>query len=72
MFGGYTMDNKRGFVVIVIPLSEVKKFIAIDLVGGTLLYYVLKLPLHSVYAAMAGSMVGPYLIRLSVKRNRRK
>ncbi|RED66265.1 hypothetical protein [Cohnella lupini] len=66
------MEKNRGFVVIVIPLSEVKKFIAIDLVGGTLLYYLLKLPLHSMIAATAGSMVGPYLIRLSMKRGKKK
>ncbi|QYR23219.1 hypothetical protein KZ483_10025 [Paenibacillus sp. sptzw28] len=65
------MENRQcAFVFVVIPLSEIKKFVVIDIIGGTVLYYALKLPFHSVIAATAGSMVGPLLIRRSLKRNR--
>ncbi|MBO7746246.1 hypothetical protein I8J29_18720 [Paenibacillus sp. MWE-103] len=62
------MGSKQEFVVVVVPLSEIKKFVAIDIVGGTALYYLIKLPLHSVLWAMAGSMAGPMLIRLSLRK----
>jgi hypothetical protein len=64
------MGNRHhAFVFVVIPLSEVKKFLIIDIIGGTALYYALKLPFHSVIAATAGSMIGPLLIRQSLKRS---
>jgi hypothetical protein len=66
------MGKKREFVVVVVPFSEIKKFIAIDIVGGTVLYYILKLPFHSVFAPMIGSVVGPILIRLSLKNSRKR
>jgi hypothetical protein len=67
------MGKKQDFVVVVVPFSEIKKLVAIDIVGGTVLYYMLKLPLHSsVFASMIGSMVGPILIRLSLKISRKR
>jgi hypothetical protein len=66
------MGKKQDFVVVVIPLSEIKKFIAIDIVGGTVLYYLIKLPLHSVFVSTIGSVVGPILIRLSLKNSRKR
>jgi hypothetical protein len=66
------MSAKQEFVVVVIPLYQIKKFFVIDIVGGTVLYYLIKLPLHSVPIAMIGSMVGPILIRLSLKNSRKK
>ncbi|SFJ73906.1 hypothetical protein SAMN02799624_05758 [Paenibacillus sp. UNC496MF] len=62
------MGSKQEFVVVVVPLSEIKKIVAIDIVGGTALYYLIKFPLHSVLWAMAGSMAGPMLIRLSLRK----
>ncbi|MFC5650277.1 hypothetical protein ACFPYJ_14290 [Paenibacillus solisilvae] len=66
------MSNSQTFVMVVIPLSEVKKFVIIDLAAGTAIYYLLKLPLHSFLAASAGSMVGPLLIRQTLKLRRTK
>lgn len=63
------MTRKR-YVFVTIRLSEVKKFVMIDLIGGTALYYALKFPLHSVILASAGSMVGPMIFRRTYKRNR--
>ncbi|NBD27175.1 hypothetical protein [Paenibacillus glycinis] len=67
------MGSKQEFVVVVVvvPFSEIKKFVVIDIVGGTVLYYMLLLPLHSVLAAMTGSMVGPLLIRRTLKKRPR-
>lgn len=62
------MRNKQEILVVVVPLSEIKKFVAIDIVGGTALYYLLKLSLHSMLWAMAGSMAGPMLVRLSLPK----
>lgn len=61
------MNNKQAFVMVVVPISQIKKFVVIDIVGGTVLYYMLELPLHSVLAATVGSIVGPVLIRRSLK-----
>jgi hypothetical protein len=61
------MEKRQAFVCVVIPMSEVRKFVAIDLIGGTILYYGLKFSVHSVIAAMAGSMIGPLLVRRSLK-----
>lgn len=58
---------KQDFVVVVIPISEIKKFIAIDIIGGTALFYMIKLPLHSVLAGMIGSMIGPLIVRKSLQ-----
>jgi hypothetical protein len=66
------MGAKQEFVVVVIPLYPIKKFFVIDIVGGTVLYYLIKLPLHSVPIAMIGSMVGPMIIRLSLKNSRKR
>jgi hypothetical protein len=66
------MGAKKEFVVVVIPLYEIKKFFVLDIVGGTVLYYLIKLHLHSVPVAMIGSMVGSMLIRLSLKKSRKK
>ncbi|MBP3966050.1 hypothetical protein [Paenibacillus lignilyticus] len=61
------MGSKQEFIVVVVPMSEIKKFVVIDIIGGTVLYYLIKLPLHSFYAAMVGSAVGPMLIRRSLR-----
>ncbi|RAP73408.1 hypothetical protein [Paenibacillus montanisoli] len=66
------MGSKQDFVMVVVPFSEIKKFFLIDIVGGTLLYYTIKLPLHSVAAAMLGSMVGPLLIRRTLRTPRKR
>lgn len=66
------MPNSQAFVMVVIPLSGIKKFVLIDLVAGTAIYYLLKLPLHSFLAASAGSMIGPILIRQTLKLRRTK
>lgn len=66
------MGSKQEFVVVVVPLYEIKKFFIIDIVGGTVLYYMLKLPLHSVYTATIGSMIGPLLIRRTLKSSRKR
>jgi hypothetical protein len=66
------MGKKQDFVVVVVPLSEIKKFIAIDIVGGTVLYYLIKFPLHSVFVSTIGSVIGPILIRLSLKNSRKR
>ncbi|MBM7567530.1 hypothetical protein [Paenibacillus sacheonensis] len=65
------MRTKQEFVVVVIPMSEIRKFVVIDIVGGTALYYMLLVPLHSVIAAMTGSMIGPLLIRRSLRKRPR-
>ncbi|SEO82575.1 hypothetical protein [Paenibacillus sp. OV219] len=64
------MTTKQEFVVVVVPMSEIKKFIVIDIIGGTALYYMIKLPLHSVMIGMFGSMIGPLLIRRSLRGRR--
>lgn len=68
------MRNKQAVVFVAIPLTEIKKFILIDLIAGTALYFAIKFPFHSLIAASAGSMFGPMIIRQSMKvmRNRGK
>lgn len=66
------LASKRKVVIIVISPAGIKKFVAIDLVAGTLLYYAIKLPLHSMIAAMIGSMVGPMLIRRAIDKDKGK
>jgi len=68
------LKNKESFVFVTIPLSEIKKFILIDFVAGTVIYFAIRFPLHSFIAASAGSMFGPILIRQSMKlvQNRAK
>ena len=66
------LPNSQSFVMVVIPLSGIKKFVLIDLVAGTAIYYLLMLPLHSFLAASAGSMIGPMLIRQTLKYRRTK
>ncbi|REE83938.1 hypothetical protein A8990_116117 [Paenibacillus taihuensis] len=59
--------NSQNFIVVVIPLSEIKKFVLIDIIGGTALYYMIRLPMHSVMAGMIGSMIGPFIVRRSLR-----
>ncbi|WP_308637163.1 hypothetical protein [Paenibacillus silvisoli] len=66
------LRSKNEIIVVVVPISEIKKFVLIDIVGGTLLYYTIKLPLHSVAAAMIGSMIGPMLIRRTLRTPRKR
>ncbi|MBB3070002.1 hypothetical protein FHS14_002997 [Paenibacillus baekrokdamisoli] len=66
------MDNNPPFVMVVIPLSTIKKFIIIDLLAGTAIFHMLKMPLHSFLAASAGSMVGTILIKQSLKLLRKR
>ncbi|AIQ75352.1 MULTISPECIES: hypothetical protein [Paenibacillus] len=68
------MRNKQSIVFVTIPLSEIKKFILIDIVAGWVFYFAIKFPFHSLIAASAGSMFGPILIRQSMKlvQNRAK
>lgn len=66
--------HKRHIVIVVVPVSAsaIGKFVLIDIIGGTALYYLLKAPLHSVLAATLGSMAGPMLIRRSLDRPRKQ
>ncbi|WP_336785519.1 hypothetical protein [Paenibacillus sp. MMO-177] len=48
-------------------MSEVRKFIIIDIVISTAAYYGLFIPFHSFIAATAGSMTLPMLIRRTLK-----
>jgi hypothetical protein len=66
--------NKQSIIFVTIPLSEIKKFILIDIVAGWVFYFAIKFPFHSLIAASAGSMFGPILIRQSMKlvQNRAK
>jgi hypothetical protein len=66
------MEKRQAFVFVVITMSEVRKFVAIDLIGGTVLYYALNFSFHSIIAATAGSTIGPLLVRYSLKRNRKR
>ncbi|OMD91530.1 hypothetical protein BSK49_04395 [Paenibacillus odorifer] len=68
------MRNKQSIIFVTIPLSEIKKFILIDIVAGWVFYFAIKFPFHSLIAASAGSMFGPILIRQSMKlvQNRAK
>lgn len=61
------MRKNQAIVFVAIPLSEIKKFILIDLVAGYIIYFAIKFPFHSLIAASAGSMFGPMLIRRSMK-----
>lgn len=61
------MRKKQAFVFVAIPISEIKKFILIDLVAGYIIYFAIKFPLHSFIIASAGSTLGPMLIRRSMK-----
>lgn len=63
--------GKRKYVFVVIQASDVKKFVLLDLIGGTLLFYALKFPLHSVVAASLGSMAGSMLLRRTWPKKRR-
>lgn len=65
------LRHKSEILVVVVPKAEVKKFILIDMIGGTALYWALLIPLHSLLAATGGSMIGPYLIRRTLKFLRR-
>lgn len=67
-----SLASKRKVVIIVISPAGIKKFVAIDLVAGSLLYYAIKIPLHSMVAAMIGSMIGPMLIRRVVDKDKGK
>ncbi|WP_173275607.1 hypothetical protein [Paenibacillus sp. NEAU-GSW1] len=50
-------------------MSEIKKFVLIDFIASTVIYYALKIPSHSIVAAMVGSFAGPMLIRQTLKLN---
>lgn len=65
--------HKKSIIIVVIPVSSagIKKFLLIDVVCGTALYYLFMQPLHSMLAATLGSMAGPILIRRSLERPRR-
>ncbi|MCM3628641.1 hypothetical protein M3194_14855 [Paenibacillus glycanilyticus] len=66
------MGNKQRFVMVVIPMSEIKKFILIDVVISTAAYYALVIPFHSIVAATAGSMTLPVVIRRTLKHRGRR
>jgi hypothetical protein len=64
--------GKQTFVFVVIPMSEVKKFVAIDLIGSTIVYYAMKFSLHSVIVATAGSFIAPMLVKFGLKQNQKR
>lgn len=61
------MRREHPFIFIVIPMSEIKKYIIIELVVGMACYYVIRVSFHSILGAMAGSWFGPLLLRQSFK-----
>lgn len=61
------MRGNTDFVFMVITMSDIKKYIMIDIVAGAACYYAILLPFHSTLASMAGSMFAPMLIRRSLR-----
>ncbi|SFD84005.1 hypothetical protein SAMN05216378_1677 [Paenibacillus catalpae] len=66
------MRNKQTYVMVVIPMAEVKKFILIDVIFSTAAYYAIIIPFHSIIAATAGSMTLPVMIRRTLKHRGRR
>ncbi|WP_042161720.1 hypothetical protein [Paenibacillus gorillae] len=58
--------KQQPYICIFISMSDIKKFIWIDFIASTFIYYALKIPSHSLIAATAGSMVAPIIIRQSI------
>lgn len=52
------VSSKRRIVLLVIKRSSIQKFIVIDLILGTGLYYVAKIISSSAIVAAIGSMIG--------------
>lgn len=61
------MGKKERYVMVVIPMTEVKKFILIDILISTAAYYAIAIPFHSIIAATTGSMAVPVVIRKTLK-----
>ncbi|KOP64280.1 hypothetical protein AMS62_02690 [Bacillus sp. FJAT-18019] len=57
------MEQKEKFVVYVITLSNVKRYISIEFIGGTCGYIIGLRGLHSDLFGMLGSMLVPIAIR---------
>ncbi|WP_127584396.1 hypothetical protein [Paenibacillus koleovorans] len=62
------MRGKSEYIIVVIPMSEIKKIVWVDVIASTALYYAIQLPVHSFLIASAGSMAGPLLIRWSLRQ----
>lgn len=57
------VSNKRRTVLLVIKRSSIQKFIVIDLILGTGLYYAVKIISSSIIIATVGSMIGTEAVK---------
>lgn len=57
------VSNKRRIVLLVIKRSSIQKFIVIDLILGTGIFYVAKIISSSAIVATIGSMIGTEAIK---------
>ncbi|WP_435922196.1 hypothetical protein [Paenibacillus sp. DYY-L-2] len=57
------LSNKRRIVLLVIKRSSIQKFIVIDLILGTGIYYVAKIISSSAIVATIGSMIGTEAVK---------
>lgn len=54
----YLINTQKEIVFYTIKASSLKKFLIIDLIAGTGIYYVVKIISTSVLLGMAGSIIG--------------
>lgn len=58
---------RREIIIVVVPISAIREFIAVDIIGSTTFYYAIKLALKKLVLvepiAIAGSIVLPILYK---------
>ncbi|ANE47683.1 hypothetical protein SY83_16910 [Paenibacillus swuensis] len=62
------MKRNEQILIVIVPMSAIKKFVVIDILASTVIYYCIKFPMHSVIAGTIGSITGPILIRVGLNR----
>ncbi|MBD3922654.1 hypothetical protein H8B09_28260 [Paenibacillus sp. PR3] len=58
---------RREIIIVVVPISAIREFIAVDLIGSTTFYYALKIALKKLIfvepIAIAGSIILPLVYK---------
>ncbi|GFN33136.1 hypothetical protein [Paenibacillus xylaniclasticus] len=66
------MRNQREILIVVVPMSAIRQFVAVDLIGSTAFYYSLKLALRKFVfvdaIAIAGSILLPIVYKQLTRR----
>ncbi|PWV92078.1 hypothetical protein DFQ01_13624 [Paenibacillus cellulosilyticus] len=64
---------RREIIIVVVPISTIREFIAVDIIGSTTFYYLLKLALKKLVLvepiAIAGSIVLPLVYKKIAHRS---